>query len=58
VRFTTSHPSDFTPDIVQAIEAEPKICDHVHLPVQSGFDESAARYAANLFPRRILKRSP
>src|SRR6266853_4044182 len=36
VRFTTSHPSDFTPDIVQAIEREPKICDHVHLPVQSG----------------------
>jgi tRNA-2-methylthio-N6-dimethylallyladenosine synthase len=36
VRFTTSHPSDFTPDIVQAIEAEPKLCNHVHLPVQSG----------------------
>jgi tRNA-2-methylthio-N6-dimethylallyladenosine synthase len=36
VRFTTSHPSDFTPDIVDAIEQEPKICDHVHLPVQSG----------------------
>src|SRR5229473_7280575 len=36
VRFTTSHPSDFTPDIVDAIESEPKICDHVHLPVQSG----------------------
>src|SRR2546425_8307503 len=36
VRFTTSHPSDFTKDIVEAIEAEPKICDHVHLPVQSG----------------------
>src|SRR5436309_8928111 len=36
VRFTTSHPSDFTPDIVEAIEREPKICDHVHLPVQSG----------------------
>jgi tRNA-2-methylthio-N6-dimethylallyladenosine synthase len=36
VRFTTSHPSDFTPDIVGAIESEPKICDHVHLPVQSG----------------------
>jgi tRNA-2-methylthio-N6-dimethylallyladenosine synthase len=36
VRFTTSHPSDFTPDIVQAIEAQPKICNHVHLPVQSG----------------------
>jgi tRNA-2-methylthio-N6-dimethylallyladenosine synthase len=36
VRFTTSHPSDFTKDIVEAIEAQPKLCDHVHLPVQSG----------------------
>jgi len=36
VRFTTSHPSDFTPDIVEAIERQPKVCDHVHLPVQSG----------------------
>jgi len=36
VRFTTSHPSDFDKDIVAAIESQPKICDHVHLPVQSG----------------------
>ncbi len=36
VRFTTSHPSDFHPEIVQAIEAVPAICNHVHLPVQSG----------------------
>jgi tRNA-2-methylthio-N6-dimethylallyladenosine synthase len=36
VRFTTSHPSDFTRDIVEAIESQPKLCDHVHLPVQSG----------------------
>jgi tRNA-2-methylthio-N6-dimethylallyladenosine synthase len=36
VRFTTSHPRDFTPDIVAAIESEPKVCTHVHLPVQSG----------------------
>ncbi len=36
VRFTTSHPSDFTQDIVEAIETQAKICDHVHLPVQSG----------------------
>lgn len=36
VRFTTSHPSDFTRDIVEAIEVQPRICDHVHLPVQSG----------------------
>ena len=36
VRFTTSHPRDFTKDIVDAIDAVPELCDHVHLPVQSG----------------------
>ena len=36
VRFTTSHPRDFHPEIVQAIDAFPALCDHVHLPVQSG----------------------
>jgi len=36
VRFTTSHPRDFGRDIVDAIDAEPKLCEHVHLPVQSG----------------------
>jgi tRNA-2-methylthio-N6-dimethylallyladenosine synthase len=36
VRFTTSHPRDFTRDIVEAIDSVPALCDHVHLPVQSG----------------------
>jgi len=36
VRFTTSHPRDFGRDIIEAIEAVPTLCDHVHLPVQSG----------------------
>src|SRR5271167_2285801 len=36
VRFTTSHPRDFGPDIVAAIDSHPALCDHVHLPVQSG----------------------
>jgi tRNA-2-methylthio-N6-dimethylallyladenosine synthase len=36
VRFTTSHPRDFTRDIVEAIDATPTLCDHIHLPVQSG----------------------
>src|SRR5713226_5347571 len=36
VRFTTSHPRDFGADIVAAIESQPKLCNHVHLPVQSG----------------------
>jgi tRNA-2-methylthio-N6-dimethylallyladenosine synthase len=36
VRYTTSHPRDFGKSIVDAMDANPVICDHVHLPVQSG----------------------
>jgi tRNA-2-methylthio-N6-dimethylallyladenosine synthase len=36
VRFTTSHPNDFTREIVEAVEAIPALCNHFHLPVQSG----------------------
>ncbi len=36
VRFTTSHPRDFGRDIVEVMDAVPTLCDHVHLPVQSG----------------------
>src|SRR5262245_50706467 len=36
VRFTTSHPRDFVKEIVDAIDANPALCNHVHLPVQSG----------------------
>jgi len=36
VRFTTSHPQTFSPDIIRAIDSELTLCDHIHLPVQSG----------------------
>jgi tRNA-2-methylthio-N6-dimethylallyladenosine synthase len=36
VRFTTSHPNDFHREIVAAIDSTPVLCDHIHLPVQSG----------------------
>ena len=36
VRFTTSHPRDFTKEIIDAIDRNPNLCNHVHLPVQSG----------------------
>jgi tRNA-2-methylthio-N6-dimethylallyladenosine synthase len=38
IKFTTSFPRDFHPDIVAAIEEFPNLCDWVHLPVQSGSD--------------------
>ncbi|MBI4467570.1 MAG: tRNA (N6-isopentenyl adenosine(37)-C2)-methylthiotransferase MiaB [Acidobacteria bacterium] len=45
VRFTTSHPRDFTGEIVQAIDSHPTLCDHVHLPVQSGSTRVLRRMA-------------
>ena len=39
VRFTTSHPRDFVRPIVQAIDENEVLCDHVHLPVQSGSND-------------------
>ncbi|MGB9069216.1 MAG: tRNA (N6-isopentenyl adenosine(37)-C2)-methylthiotransferase MiaB [Candidatus Acidiferrales bacterium] len=36
VRFTTSHPNDFSREIVDAIDTTPVLCEHIHLPVQSG----------------------
>ncbi|HVQ39473.1 MAG TPA: tRNA (N6-isopentenyl adenosine(37)-C2)-methylthiotransferase MiaB [Pyrinomonadaceae bacterium] len=38
IKFTTSFPRDFHPDIVSALEEHPNLCDWVHLPVQSGSD--------------------
>jgi len=38
IKFTTSFPRDFHPDIVTAIEDNPNLCDWIHLPVQSGSD--------------------
>ena len=38
IKFTTSFPRDFHPDIVSALEEFPNLCDWVHLPVQSGSD--------------------
>ncbi len=64
VRFTTSHPRDFTREIVGAIDANPALCNHVHLPVQSGSDPVLDRmqrlYTRDDYLRRIewMKRSP
>jgi tRNA-2-methylthio-N6-dimethylallyladenosine synthase len=36
IRFTTSHPRDFTPRLIEVISRGERICEHVHLPVQAG----------------------
>lgn len=64
VRFTTSHPRDFGKDIVDAISSNPVLCNHVHLPVQSGSSRVLERmqrlYTRGEYMRRIewLKTSP
>ena len=39
VRFMTSHPKDLTEDVIMAIKECDKLCEQIHLPVQSGSDE-------------------
>ncbi|MFZ1948407.1 MAG: tRNA (N6-isopentenyl adenosine(37)-C2)-methylthiotransferase MiaB [bacterium] len=38
VRFTTSHPKDLSVGLVEAMRDLPKVCEHLHLPLQSGSD--------------------
>jgi len=57
VRFTTSHPRDFGRDIIEAIDAVPTLCNHVHLPVQSGstriLDAMSRLYTREQYLERI-----
>ncbi len=57
VRYTTSHPRDFVKPIVDAMDANPVLCDHVHLPVQSGSTKVLAAmdrlYTRDDYMRRI-----
>lgn len=39
IRFTSPHPRDFTDDVLEAMAATPAVCEHLHLPLQSGSDQ-------------------
>jgi tRNA-2-methylthio-N6-dimethylallyladenosine synthase len=39
VRFMTSHPKDLTDELIEAMAKYPSLCEHIHLPVQSGSNE-------------------
>lgn len=38
VRFTSPHPKDFPRSLLEVVASHPKVCKHIHLPVQSGSD--------------------
>jgi tRNA-2-methylthio-N6-dimethylallyladenosine synthase len=39
IRFITSHPRDLSEKLIEAMEGLPKVCEHLHLPLQSGSDK-------------------
>ena len=56
VRFTTSHPRDFTREIVEAMDSHPALCNHVHLPVQSGSTDVLRRMQRDYTREQYLER--
>ena len=56
VRYTTSHPRDFVRAIVDAMDSNDVICDHVHLPVQSGSSRVLKAMAREYTPEWYLEK--
>lgn len=43
IRFTSPYPVDFSPELIEVLASEPKVCPYVHLPVQAGADSVLER---------------
>ncbi len=43
IRYTTSHPRDFNQKMIDVVAASRKVCEHFHLPVQAGSNETLRR---------------
>lgn len=59
VRFVTSHPRDLSPALIQAIAELPDVCEHLHLPLQSGSDRVLdmmnRQYTYAAYREKVLK---
>jgi tRNA-2-methylthio-N6-dimethylallyladenosine synthase len=56
VRFTSPHPKDLRPDTIAAMAETPEVCDHLHLPLQSGSDAILAAMRRGYTAERYLAR--
>jgi len=54
VRFTSPHPKDFTSDVFAAMRDVPNVCEHLHLPLQSGSDAVLRRMQRSYRSARYL----
>jgi tRNA-2-methylthio-N6-dimethylallyladenosine synthase len=54
VRFTSPHPHDFTPDVIEVMAASPAVCEHIHFPMQSGSDRILSRMRRSYRRERYL----
>ena len=52
IRFATSHPRYFTERLIRACQELPKVCEHFHIPFQSG-DNEILKAMKRLYPRKI-----
>ena len=56
VRYTSPHPKDLRPETIAAMADEPSVCEHLHLPLQSGSDRVLARMHRGYTAERYLAR--
>ncbi len=56
LRFTTSHPKDFSPSLIRAFGKFPKLCEHIHLPLQSGSARILQRMNRKYSPEEYLEK--
>jgi len=58
IRFMTSHPKDLSLDLADAIAELPKVCEHIHLPLQSGSDNILKRmnrvYSYDIYRDKVI----
>jgi len=55
VRFTSPYPTDFTPPVLAAMAETPAVCEHVHLPAQSGSNRTLKRMLRRYTRERYLE---
>jgi tRNA-2-methylthio-N6-dimethylallyladenosine synthase len=56
VRFTSPHPGDVTPELIEVMATEPNVCRQLHLPVQSGHDRTLKRMLRRYTVAEYLER--